>query len=211
MRFSDLTLLVNLFTIIAAIIASVNYKYYKKSTEKHFFHLLWYAVITDTIGIFSVYYLKENWTIIYLIFIILSFLFYFYWFYQIIKSPMQKKIIIILSTLFFCLGVYNLITVSLDNFHPTTFIFGAIINIILSLFFFSQLLGNRYKTKVKYNLKFWIASGLILFNVGLVPLMIFSELFNAYDNFRVIILISLNLILYCCYSIGFLWSKKEQN
>ena len=110
-----------------------------------------------------------------------------------------------------CLGIYNLITLSWNNFHHSTFVFGAIINIILSLFFFSQLLRSTYETAVKYHLRFWIAAGLILFNVGLVPLMIFSELFDAHDDVRVLILLILNFILYSCYSIGFLWSKREQN
>ena len=211
MNFSDLTLLINLFTLIAAIFASLYYKYYRESKEKYFLHFLWYTVITDTLGIYSVYYLKENWIVIYLVFVIVSFLFYFYWFHEILKSEKQKKIIKIFSILFICLSIYNLSTSSLYNFHFTTFIFGAIINIVISIFFFSQLLSDTTKIDVKENMQFWIATGLLLFNVGMVPIMIFSDLFNAYDQVRIIIFIILNFILYSCYTISFLWSKKEKS
>ena len=211
MNFDDLTLFIFLFQIITVCLATKYYKKYKNSTEKYFLHFLWYTIINESIGIYTVYYLKISYIEIYIIFIFLSFLFYFHWMLKIIKSKIRKKVIIALSVLFSGVAIYNFFTLEWNNYHYSTFVCGSIIYILLSLFFFSQLLNDKKVIHVKQNLKFWIATGLLLFNVGMIPLLVLSDLFSADDSLRVIILISLNLILYTCYSLGFIWSKKEQN
>ena len=77
--------------------------------------------------------------------------------------------------------------------------------------YFSELLNSNQVLNLKEKLSFWISTGLLLFNVGMVPLMVFSERFNANNELRIVILICLNAILYTCYSLGFIWSKKEIN
>lgn len=208
MNFTDLTLLVHLFEIIALITAIKYYGKYKNTTEKWFVFFLAYTVLTETVGVYVAYFLKEYDLTIYHIFIVVSFMFYFYWFQSILKSQNQQKIITALSILFFVYAVYNLSVLSWDNYHTKTFIVGAVINIIASIFFFSQLLNDKEEIEVQKNLKFWISTGLILFNVGMVPFMLFSQEFNANNETRTVIIVLLNFILYFCYSIGFILCKK---
>ena len=100
---------------------------------------------------------------------------------------------------------------SWSNYHVSTFIVGSVITVIASIFYFLELLNSNEVLKIKTSLRFWVATGLLLFNVGMVPFMVFSKQFNGYNEIRMTILISLNFILYTCYSLGFIWAKQDQN
>ena len=200
-----------LFEIIAAVFATIYFKKYSKSTERYFLYFLWFTFLTDTTGFFVGWFFKKDNTWIYIPFMLISFLFYFYWYYTIIKKKLFKKIITLLSLLFVIFAIKDMITESWNYYHISTFIVGAVIIVITSVFYFSELLNSNEVINIKHKLKFWIATGLLLFNVGSVPFMIFSKEFDANSNLRNIILVSLNMILFTCYSLGFIWAKKENN
>ncbi|WP_299835106.1 hypothetical protein [uncultured Tenacibaculum sp.] len=117
-----------------------------------------------------------------------------------------------MNLLFLIFSCYNLLKYRWDfAFHYSTFILGAFILVLSSLFYFSQLLNDKDEIDVKFNLKFWITTGLLLFYVGMIPLTIFSEQFDGNNEIRIVILVTLNLILYACYSIGFILCKPTKD
>ncbi|WP_144439123.1 hypothetical protein [Lutibacter profundi] len=59
-------------------------------------------------------------------------------------------------------------------------------------------------------LLFWISIGLLLFYVGILPIIIMSSFLEYRGLFDYIILL-LNIIMYGCFITGFLVSKKEYN
>ena len=196
---------------MAAIIATIHLKKYFHSSEKYFFYFLWIVVVMETVGavLGTILQIQINW--MYIIYTFLSFLFYFIWFNKIVKTKNFKKIILLLVSLFVIIAIKDFITESWKNYHQLTFVAGAINIIIFSFLYFSELLNSNQVLNLKEKLSFWISTGLLLFNVGMVPLMVFSERFNANNELRIVILICLNAILYTCYSLGFIWSKKEIN
>lgn len=206
--FVDLTILVVFLEFIVLVFALKNYFKYKKSEEKYFLFFLFFTLFTEFVGLYTTYVLKINFIIIYNIYIIVSYLFYFYWYFAILYSERQRKTILSLTIVFLVFSLYNFFTIKHVNFHSSTFVLGAIINICAILFFFSQLLNDKKEIEVKHNLKFWISTGLLLFNVGMIPLMLFSEQFNSHNSVRVFVLLVLNFILYSCYSIGFNLCKQ---
>jgi xanthine/uracil permease len=159
----------------------------------------------------SIFIFKTSNYWIFNIFILVSFLFYFYWYYSIIKKKLYKKIIFIFSIIFGVFTVLNFFILNWDGYHFPSFVFGALITIIGSFLFFSELLKSNQILYIKNKLSFWIAIGLLLFNVGMVPYMVFSEDFESYNFYRLGILIGLNFILYTCYSLGFIWMEREKN
>lgn len=209
MKFYHLVFLGTILQPITLVIAIKNFYKYKKSSEKFFLYFIAYTFLTELVAIISWAVLGKNPTILHNIFINISFLFYFYWYYTILTSKKQKKIVLLLSAVFLIVGVYNFFTLKHNDFQAPTFVLGALINVVTSLLFFSQLLNDKAEIEVKHNLKFWIATGLLLFNSGMVPLMLFSEQFNAHNNIRTVILVVLNFILYTCYSLGFILCKKK--
>ena len=200
------------FELIAAILATIFYKKYEKSSEKYFLHFLWFTFFIDAIlGNFISEFLKINNYWLLNIYMLLSFVFYFNWYRIILKSKRLKLIITILSLLFVIFALYNFRVKNWEEYHTNTFIFGAFINLITSIAYFLQLLGSRDIIHVEYKLSFWIATGLLLFNICMIPFFIFSDLLSSREFLYQIILVSLNAILYTCYSVGFIWNKKEYN
>lgn len=208
MNFTDLTILITVFEIITFFLVIKNYFKLKGTTEDYFLIFLAYTVITELLGFYSAYILKTNWNVIYNIYAIISYAFYFFWFYRILKSKKQKKILLMLGSAFLVLAIYGFLKLYLHNYHILTFIVGAIINIIASIFFFTQLLNDKEEIEVIHNLKFWISTGILLFNVGMVPFMLFSKEFSASSYTRTVILVILNFMLYGCYSLGFILCRR---
>jgi len=207
-----MTYLIPLFEFLTALLATIFYKKYKSSTEKHFMPFLWFTFFIDFIvGGFVGIVLEQNNNWVYILFTVISFLFYFYWFYRILLKKRHKQLLLIMILIFIVIAFYNFITQSWLEYQTTTFTVGAILNLLASLLFFSQLLTSKNIIEIKYKLSFWIATGLLLFNIGMVPLIFFSEYFNSNNQLYMIILVALNAILYSCYSLGFLWNKKEYN
>lgn len=205
--------LVNVFEFIAAFLATYYYKKYNKSSEKYFMYFLWFVFIVDFgIGGYVGKVLKVDNSWVYNIYFLISFLFYFNWYYKIIHKKSFKQVILFLALLFVLLDIYSFIFEDIDEYHIKVFVFGAIINLIATLFYFSELLASKVMIHIKFKLSFWIATALLLFNVGMIPFMIYTdEILSSDAQLYGIVLLCFNLILYTCYSIGFICSKKEYN
>ncbi len=204
----ELIYIINIFEVTAVFLAIYHYKKYASTTEKYFLHFLIYMVFTEILGFTYSKMLKPNiW--IFIIYVFISFLFYFYWFYTILKKSIYKKFIVVSSFVFIAIAIYNMSTQSWMNYQISTFYTGAIISTIASVFFFSELLNSNKILSIKHSLRFWIATGLLLFNVGMIPFIAFSNDYKLYPELRNIILVVMNLILYTCYSLGFIWAKAE--
>ena len=91
------------------------------------------------------------------------------------------------------------------------FVVGSLGLLVLILFHFYQLLNSNEVLIIKHKLSFWISTGLLLFYVGIIPLVLLTKTFAISTLSRNVILISLNIILYGCYIIGFIWTKKKYN
>ncbi|MGB0880302.1 MAG: hypothetical protein ACPGTO_07020 [Polaribacter sp.] len=211
MEFIHSLFIINFFELLAAILATIHYKKYSLSKEKYFIYFLWYAVFTDTFGAISAWIFEKNSMWIYILFLFFSYLFYFFWYKSILVNKQYKKIITFFTILFILIAFVDFFNQSWDENHVMTYIAGSIIIVIASFMYFSELLNSREVLNIKNKLSFWIATGLLLFNVGMVPFVIFSEIFDAHNELRIVILVSLNVILYTCYSLGFIWCKKKVN
>lgn len=211
MEFLHLLFITNFFELLAAILATVFYKKYAASKEKYFVYFLWYVVIGESIGTIFAWVFSIGNTWIYILISFINFLFYFFWYKSILENKKYKKIITLFTILFILIAVVDFSTQSWKQNHVMTYISGSIIIVITSFMYFSELLNSNEVLYIKNKLSFWIATGLLLFNVGMVPLIIFSETFNAHNELRIVIVVSLNVILYTCYSLGFIWCKKKVN
>ena len=206
--------LINLLQLITAIIALVYFKNYKNSTEKYFLLFLWVTFITDfSCGILSDYFLVNLYRI-YNIYTGISILFYFYWYYSLLKLKLNTKLTFLFSVIYVIVFILNFFQTSpSDGYIDYTFVIGAVFIVILTGFYLYELANSNTIILTKYKLSFWIALALILFYVGMVPFMLLSKYFNIWgeSNTFFIILLCLNVILYGCYCIGFIWTKKKYN
>lgn len=203
--------LITFLELVTAIIAAVLFKKYIASKEKYFLYFLWFTLIFEIIGAVMRYVFEWQTIGYYNFYILISFLFYYHWYYTIIQSKSIKNVVLIFSVLFLGVALYNLLFQSWFEYHQYTFIVGALLTLVCTIFHFWQLLHSDEILELKYKLSFWISTGLLLFNIGMVPFMLLSHHLNFKGNSYYLILITLNVILYGCYIIGFLWTKEKYN
>jgi len=211
MKVEDLLFVVTAAEFVAAVVAIIHYKKYRISNEKYFLFFLWYTFFVDLIGAGMGYLFGlENW-LLYNGFMITIFLFYFYWYNSILRSLRFRKFIRLFSIVFLGVATVSFIFQEVNVYHKYTFVTGAVFVLILTVFHFYQLLNSNQVLVIKYKLSFWISTGLLLFSVGMIPLFSLSEYLDFQGTGFVVTLVSLNIILYSCYIIGFIWTKKKYN
>ena len=211
MKIEDLLFLTTAVEFAAALMAIVHYRKYRASNEKYFLIFLWYTFLVDLVGaaLGHIYNVDNYW--LYNGYLVTMYLFYFYWYYQILKSNAFRRFTRFFSAVFILVALASFIWQPMDNYHMYTFNVGALFVLILTVFHFYQLLNDDQVLIVKYKLSFWISTGLLLFSVGMIPLFSLSEYLDFQGAGYIITLVSLNVILYGCYIIGFIWTKKSYN
>ncbi|NND63831.1 MAG: hypothetical protein HKN48_11645 [Flavobacteriaceae bacterium] len=203
--------IINCLEFSAAITATVYYSKYIFSSEKYFLFFLWYTFFVDLLGasLRPMFGMDNYW--LYNAFTITSLLFYFYWYYTILKSHLFRKWVVFFTIVFSAVAVFSLFYQSWNEYHKYTFVTGALFVLVLTVFHFYKLLNSDEVLIVKYKLSFWISTALLLFYMGMIPLMFLTEFLDISGISYKIIIVSLNLILYGCYIIGFVWTKKKYN
>ena len=197
--------------LLAAIVATITYRKYSGSNEKYFLYFLWYTFLIEITGTLIGYAFEADNYWVYNGFIISSFLFYFYLYYSILKRKRFRQTIVIFTAAFLLVATYSLIYEDWSAYHSYTFLTGASFVLVLTVFHFYKLLNSDEVLIVKHKLSFWISTALLLFYMGMIPLMFLTVYADLNDISYLIIILSMNLILYGCYIIGFLWTKKEYN
>lgn len=212
MQISDLTYITHVWELVAAVLATTNYEKFKYSKDSNFFYFLWFTFIIDLIGGFfgDFFGMETYW--IYNLYMLISFMFFYHWYRSILKEAKHKTTVGLFALIFLGVALWNMIFESWGLYHKYTFVTGALFTLICAIFHFWQLLNSDEVLEIKYKLSFWISTGLLLFNMGMIPFMLLSEYFDFSGNaYYIFIIIGLNLILYGCYSIGFLWTKEKYN
>jgi len=197
--------------LIAALVGVWNYKKLTLPREKYFLLLLWFTFLVELLNLSLKDLFGIDSSIGHQVYFVLSFSFYFYWYYDVFEGRFSKLI-----TVFFTISF--LIMTGLAYLYPEelggkgyAFVTGAIGLLVLTFFHFYQLLRSDEVLIVKHKLSFWVSTALLLFYMGILPLILLANYLDIKDTSYTIILVCLNLILYGCYIIGFLWTKEKYN
>lgn len=208
-----LSYITNALELAAALVASFHYHKYAESEEKYFLHFLWFTFALDTAAaiLLDVFDIPNIW--MYNLYMGAIFLFYFRWYYRILKKPFQHRIVLIFALLFLGVFFYNYFTLPNDEYHSNSFVAGAVFVLVLNGFHLYQLGNSDYVLVIKHKLSFWISTALLLFNIGMIPFFVLWKHFDVWGEnpTYLILLLCLNTVLYTCYIIGFVWTKKKYN
>ena len=195
--------------LIAAIVGVWNYNKLTLPREKYFILLLWFTFVVELLRLLLNDLFSIDFTLGHEIYSIISFLFYFYWYYNVLERRFSKIVTITFTIAFLVTtGLAYLFPVELGG-KGYAFVTGATGLLVLTFFHFYQLLKSDEVLVVKYKLSFWVSTALLLFYMGILPLILLAGFLEIKGSNYTIILICLNLILYGCYIIGFLWMKKK--
>ena len=208
----DLTYISVVAQLVAAIMATIHFHKYKQSNERYFLHFLWLTVFVEvTAGVLAdVYTIDTYW--LFNSYMFISFLFFFYWYYSILQAIWLKRVVLVCVFLFLAIVVWDYLYRDELGYQEYTFVSGAFLTMVCTVMHFRQLLFSDEVLILKHKLSFWISTGLFLFNIGMIPFMLLSDYFSFSGNiYYLIIIVSLNVLLYGCYIIGFQWTKERYN
>lgn len=186
--------------VIALYFAIKNYQYLKHTTERYFIFYMVLVVLVE-IPAFIMSKLHVNNLPLYNTYMLLSFIFFFHWFYHILK---QKRLILIMTFLFVAVYVYNLFNQSFFyGLLSNALAFGTIEILILVSILYLNILQADYIISYKDSRRFWIATGLLLFHIGFLPISFFQQSIDVNSLAYNSIMTLLNVIVYGSFIKGF--------
>ena len=138
--------------------------------------------------------------------------FYMLFFLTKVKKKIKRKVIQGFIVLF---GLYVAISLLFFKKYSSvylvdSYIFGQLLVVLSIMMYYTELLKSEEILNIKHSLFFWISIGALIFNIGMLPVFVISELISFQGIFSYIIL-GLNIILSLCFITGFIVSKKEYN
>ena len=208
---------------ITFIVSMIRYPKYFDTSLKYFPIVILYTLLNECLGILIYKYdtfslafnnlYSNNYTIIYTIYNIGFFLYFFYLFRTYLKNSGYRAIIKFSSFLFIAVCLINPFFQNIFNeYQYLIFFSGALILMLCVIMYLKEQIKKR-TGELKNNVLFWIALGLLLYHIGYIPIKLQryqNELKGATEEPSLkYIHLSLILIMYLCFIIGFLRMKKR--
>ena len=187
---------------LALFFAIKNWKFYKDGKQRFFLHFMVYVIITEIVAYTITFFPQYDNDFVYNIFTLVSFLFYFFWYYKLLIS---KRILINLLSISFI--IVNIISIIKGSFFAEILSFpvlvGALSVVLLTSLMFVKIIRDKESINYKKSQKFWLATGLLIFYVGYLPLPFFLNVLDAYSFTYGFLMMLLNILLYGCFIIAF--------
>ena len=178
----------------------------REGLQRHFAYYLGFVLLIEaTANTMRIGFNLSNLPV-YNLFTVVSFLFFFYWFY----TQLRKTFVLWFSSGFMIITLYNLVTVHpLKEFLYLTLYSGAVLVLIFTIAYFYRLLNAEESIHFYKIQAFWICTGLLIYYIGILPLMALLEFpgFNRV-HFQFAIMI-LNIFQYALNSKGLLCPQKK--
>ncbi len=219
----------HILELIAALAGSYYYLKTKSEKIRPFVWYLWVVVCVETLGMYG-FLLQYNYDNEIFIWIKNSVFCYNRWLYnlyelasivlfgifywRVIDDNLSKKVVRFSSTAYVIFSI--LYFIFSDDFFiksiPYNFLLATIIVFLFVMLYYRQVLNSDrimlfYKSPI-----FYISSGLLLWYLGVAPLFIFDGYFyevnQNFVEFRSLYLLIANILLYSCYTFGFLYTLQ---
>lgn len=190
--------------VIALWAVVVRWSVIKNTTERYFLPYLIYVVLNEIVAKLLTYTSVGNYAL-YNAYDIITFSFLLFWFYQLLKS----RSVLLLGTLY-----YTALAVSLykedfvSTFLNINVYAGTIMVILLAVLYFGSLLQQPEVVEYQKIPAFWITTGLLIFNVGYLPIQFLINSKGFDPTAIYLVLAVLNILCYGCFTKGFLSHRK---
>lgn len=179
---------------------------------KLFLGFIIYSFLTESLATFLLYEKRINVSLLYNLWNINAILFYFYFFWNFIKSNGKRFAIGLFTAI--CILLYvgnalfyqNILEESFRNIH----IVGKLFISVVVIFYFSEILSSDAILNFKKSLTFWVALGVFIYALGLIPIFVMGKLIGFMGVYRYVIIL-LNILMALSFITGFIVSKKEYN
>ena len=204
----------NYFEILAFVCSLIFWKNIRNTPLKWFVPYLLFIVIVEFLGRYMRTELEVSNAWLYNISVPVEYLFFVFIFFSYFKSVINRKLSIGFILLFGLYVVIFLFVNGIVNFNRNVLLVGSFFLVIFSVLYLIGLYNQPGIINLGKQPVFWIAVGVLLFNAGEFSYDLLPKLFfiNRMDRGAVIfrsINSYLNLLLYLCISISFLWKKDS--
>lgn len=128
---------------------------------------------------------------------------------EVVYSRRARKVILWIMTVYVIISLINILFIQkIDAFHTMTYSIGCFLIVVISIYFFYELLRVPRSIDLKKEPAFWIVAGLLFFYICTLPILgVLNYLFSIPGviarSLEQIIMI-LNVLLYSLFTIGFL-------
>lgn len=197
------------FIFLALLVCTLKYSLLKRSNQKYFIYYLLFVFVNEILQIFTAEYLNISTLFNINLYDIVTYLFFVIWYFRVLKN---KIIVKVLGFIYLMFLIISLVTENIFNeFLEINTYAGTVLVLILVIKFYSELLIKNETINFLKEPKFWISTGLLIFNVGYLPTLFLLNL-NYYEIINVdLIMTVLNIFLYSCLIKGFLCYQKKIN
>ncbi|PQJ77223.1 hypothetical protein BTO16_15405 [Polaribacter glomeratus] len=129
-------------------------------------------------------------------------------YYNLVKEKVSKNILFYLAFFFNLIYFLSFYFIKLQNY---TVVIEGIVNTVLVILYFRELLNSDKILNYKKLLPFWVSVGFLLFYLTSIPFftLVYSDLFNSRIMFP--ILYSLIIVFHLCFIYGLVTCKKTED
>lgn len=195
------------------VVAILKYPLYRKTSLKFFPIVLLITILAEFSGRYvrDIYELPN--AIIYNIYYIFYFSLLIYIFKNVIDVEKFKIYIRIGIGVYWLFYLKDwLFTDFIERGFLVSYFVGAGVLVFAIILYYVSILQSSLVLVVKNDLLFWVSVGLFLFFIGYVPIKIIRTIFYESSNFfelLITIQLSLIIVMYLFFLIGFLWMRKR--
>lgn len=135
--------------------------------------------------------------------------------YRSVESKFARSVIggsfILSVVLLFVDAVF--VTKGVNDFWSTSFSFVSVGTTFMCFAFLFELARSEKVMYLNRLLLYWVVIGLLIFHLCNLPVTLFTHELISIGNVETFLIIQsiAATAMYCCYIIGFVWSKKEWN
>ena len=211
----DLTLYIIYLALLAGIIGFTFYNKLPDYKAKSILFLIFYSFLTEFVGVHF-----KSWTGIvnfpvFNLYILVIFIYYIILLKLLLIKIKNQRIASVFLLLFILFYILNLLFIQTSFLEPysNSYCVGVILLLVLSCLYLLEIFNSGKILNFKKSIFFWFVLGILVFHVPFLPFMLAIRLFLV-ENFELsytIISFSLNLLMYSCFVIGFIWSEKRYN
>lgn len=197
--------------------------------NKYLVYFLWYTFIHEVIGSYApiayfseykyfafvkdTFFYDNAW--LYNIYTFISFSFLINYFTSFIKSQKINKVFRLLTVIYIVTSLIILITsdLSFNSNSPFLTVVGTILLLIAIVYYYFSLLKIDEVIDLKKQLPVYISIGVLVFNLCITPIDIFSLYYKRvnelYVTIRINLVLIINIFMYGTFIIGFLVCAKD--
>jgi len=130
----------------------------------------------------------------------------------IIKNAFKRNIIKLFIVSYSIISIIDILffTSFTESNMDNNIIVGSILITITVMIYLVELLQDDAVLYLNRSMYFWISIGVLLFNIGFIPVFAIANYIKYSGVFNIITLL-LNVLMVGCFITGFIVSKKEYN